>query len=165
MNLTWQEGLKEIKQKMSLPSAGALPRKSRRTRIRDNKRKALVGMTYQPFGCLGEMLDKKDQAKPKEKVVKIYAVKGETEPVMIQSCYSINELDRLINRNGLKNLVVRIEAFGGGYYQIDLVKEPLPGGGKAAQRIRLEALGQVVAYAANGLHSWEFEEEEDLGYY
>lgn len=164
MNLTWQEGLKEIKQRMSLPPAGVLPREPRRKQVRGKKQKAPVGMTDRPFNCLGEMLDKKNQPTPMERPVRIYAVKGETEPVMIQSYYSMDELDRLINRNGLKNLVVRIEAFGGGYYQIDLVKEPLPGGGKAAQRIRLEALGQVVAHAANGLH-WKFEEEEDLGYY
>ena len=165
MNLNWQEGLKEVKQRMSLSPAGALPRKARRKRIRSKNKKALTGLTSQPFAHLGEMLDKKESATMSmERPVRTYSVKGETESVMVQSSYSIDELDRLINRLRLKNLIARIEAFGGGYYQIDLVKESLLFGGKAAQRIRLEALGKVVAHAANGLH-WEFEEEENLGYY
>lgn len=165
MNLKWQEGLKEIKQKMSLPSKGALPRKPRRKRIRDKKQKAPVGMTYQPFADLKGMLNPKNQSELVVKTVTIYAVEeGDTEPVIIQSCYSLNELEQLINHSQLKNLVATIVSYGGGYYQIELVKELLPNGRKAAQRSRLEVLGQIVAYA-NGLHSWEFEEKEDLGYY
>ena len=169
MQTNWQESLKEIKKRISVYSTGdPPPKKQRRVRIRKREAtKRHVGLTSRPFAGLGKALEKSKDPGVQDRIVRNYrTIKGETETVMIQSFYSINELEKLISGAGLRNLVARIESFDSAYYQIELVKEPVMGGGKAAQRNRLEILGRVVAHAANGLQQgWDFEEEEDLGYY
>ena len=169
MQTNWQESLKEIKKRISVYSTGdPPPKKQRRVRIRKREAtKRHVGLTSRPFAGLGKALEKsKDPGIPDRIIGNYHIVNDETEMVMIQSSYSINELEKLISGAGLRNLVARIESFDSAYYQIELVKEPVMGGGKAAQRNRLEILGRIVAHAANGLQqSWEFEEDEDLGYY
>ena len=168
MQTNWQESLKEIKKRISHSTGDPPPREPRRVRTRKRTvTKRHVGLTSRPFAGLGETLEKSKDHGIQDRIVRNYHnVDDETETVMIQSSYNINELEKLISGAGLRNLVARIESFDSAYYQIELVKEPVMGSGKAAQRNRLEILGRVVAHTANGLQQgWEFEEEEDLGYY
>lgn len=176
MTTNWMEGLEEIGQRIlnQQKTGDTEKRKPRRVRTRKQvptKTKRHVESINRPFARLGEKLknlnSKKDE---KGKIVRKYDVAGgsdNTETVMIQSSYSIDELERLINGvAGLSKLIAKIESFDGAYYQIEMAKEFVMGGGMAAQRSRLEVLGRVIAHAATGLQKgWSFEEEEDLGYY
>ena len=175
MTTNWMEGLEEIRQRVlnQQKTGDTEKRKPRRVRIRKqvSETKRHVDSINRPFARLGEELKNLDSKKDeKGKVVRKYDVAGgsdNTETVMIQSSYSIDELERLINGvAGLSKLITKIESFEGAYYQIEMAKEPVMGGGVAAQRNRLEVLGRVIAHAATGLQKgWSFEEEEDLGYY
>lgn len=173
----WKEDLKKIK-----VASVVHKRKPVRKRIRKRtatKRYVGDGLANMPFSGLGAELERKrreETGKSEYPIIKKYhsIADSETEMVIVRSYYSITQVERLIKRlASLRKTVASIKALEGGYYQIKLIKEPLYDGSLAAQRIRLNMLGEVVAFStsklsANGLQkkrSWEFEEEEDLGYY